>query len=355
MGLLASKAQWRILSFESSHVNAQYFASWLFYLDPPEIDPRHMHVSSSGASLVAQMVKNLPAVQATSVWSLDQEDPLDKGMAYPLQYSHLENSADRGAWWTRVHGVSKESDITWWLNNNNNVLHIINWYCYLFYYIIYKYIYFQLYFNAKLSCTYYFKNACWDIWLLLCFSHKWLDYSSHTSFKVWTYDFAQLCSRSFCVFEGKALSCPRCAQHETASSVFFGGLPWRLCPGEGDPLWSCPPPFSYNQGCLMGSPSTGGKYIHLIYNVTRAPWLRLLLSAQMCLTLCNTLDCSPPCSSVHSILQARILKWVVISFSRGSSWPRDRTCVFCVSCIAGRFFTLNHLGFWNVSPWMPFN
>ena len=40
-----------------------------------------MHVSSSGASLVAQMVKNLPAVQATSVWSLDQEDPLEKGMA----------------------------------------------------------------------------------------------------------------------------------------------------------------------------------------------------------------------------------------------------------------------------------
>ena len=278
-----------------------------------------------------------------------------EGNGYPLQYSRLQNPADRGAWWARVRGVSKESDITWWLNNNNNVLHIINWYWYLFYYIIYKYIYFQLYFNAKLSCTYYFKNACCDIWLLLCFSLKWLDYSSHTSFKVWTYDFAQLCSRSFSVLEGKALSCPWCAQHEAASSVLFGGLPWCLCPGVGDPLRSCPPRFSCNQGCLMGSPSTGGKYIHLIYNITRAPWLRHLLSAQMCLTLCNTLDCSPPSSSVHSILQARILEWVVISFSRGSSWPRDWTCVFCVSCIAGRFFILNHLGFWNVSPWMPFN
>ena len=39
------------------------------------------------------------------------------------------------------------------------------------------------------------------------------------------------------------------------------------------------------------------------------------------------------CSSVHGISQARILKWVAISFSRGSSWPRDRTCVSYVSCI----------------------
>ena len=47
-------------------------------------------------------------------------------------------------------------------------------------------------------------------------------------------------------------------------------------------------------------------------------------------------DSSPPGSSVHGILQARILVWVAISFSRGSSWPRDRTCI---SCIAGGFFT----------------
>ena len=52
---------------------------------------------------------------------------------------------------------------------------------------------------------------------------------------------------------------------------------------------------------------------------------------------CNPMDCSPPGSSVHGILQARILKWVGIPFSRGSSWPRDQTRV---SCIAGRFFTI---------------
>ena len=58
--------------------------------------------------------------------------------------------------------------------------------------------------------------------------------------------------------------------------------------------------------------------------------------AQSCLTLCDPMDCSPPGSSIHGILQARVLEWVAIPFSRGSSQPRDRTGV---SCIAGRFFT----------------
>ena len=60
-------------------------------------------------------------------------------------------------------------------------------------------------------------------------------------------------------------------------------------------------------------------------------------AAQSCLTLCDPMDCSPPGSSVHGILQARILEWVAISFSRGSSLPGDRTQV---SCIAGRHFNL---------------
>ena len=51
--------------------------------------------------------------------------------------------------------------------------------------------------------------------------------------------------------------------------------------------------------------------------------------AQSCPTLCNPMDCSPPCSSVHVIFQARILEWVAISFSRGSSRPRDWTHVSC--------------------------
>ena len=58
---------------------------------------------------------------------------------------------------------------------------------------------------------------------------------------------------------------------------------------------------------------------------------------QLCLTLCDPRNCSPPASSVHGILQARIQEWVAIPFSRGSSWPRDWTQI---SCTAGGFFTV---------------
>ena len=65
-------------------------------------------------------------------------------------------------------------------------------------------------------------------------------------------------------------------------------------------------------------------------------WLQMLV-AQLCPTLCNSKNCSPPGSSVHGISQARILQWVANSFSRGSSWPRDWTQV---SNTVGRLFTI---------------
>ena len=57
---------------------------------------------------------------------------------------------------------------------------------------------------------------------------------------------------------------------------------------------------------------------------------------QSCPTLCNPMDCSLPGFSVHGIFQARVLERVAISFSRGSSWPRNQTHV---SCVGGRCFT----------------
>ena len=66
----------------------------------------------------------------------------------------------------------------------------------------------------------------------------------------------------------------------------------------------------------------------------REPWFSLYAKwrevTQSCLTLCNPMDCSPSASSIHGIFQARILKWVAISFSEGSSRPRDWTWVFCL-------------------------
>ena len=67
------------------------------------------------------------------------------------------------------------------------------------------------------------------------------------------------------------------------------------------------------------------------------------------------LDCSPPGSSVHGISQVRILEWVAISFSRGSSWPRDWTWVSYISCIGKQI--LYHRVTWEALPlclWLPF-
>ena len=62
-----------------------------------------------------------------------------------------------------------------------------------------------------------------------------------------------------------------------------------------------------------------------------------VLVAQSCPTLCNPMDCSPSGSSVHRILQAGVLEWVPISFSRRPSRPRDQTQV---SSMVGRCFTI---------------
>ena len=62
-----------------------------------------------------------------------------------------------------------------------------------------------------------------------------------------------------------------------------------------------------------------------------------MLVALLCPTVCDPMDCSLPGFSTHGILQARILDWVAIPFSRGSSWPRDWALV---SCIAAWFFTI---------------
>ena len=62
-----------------------------------------------------------------------------------------------------------------------------------------------------------------------------------------------------------------------------------------------------------------------------------VLVTQLCPTVCDPMDCFPPGSFIHGILQARILEWAAIPFSEGSSWPRDWTRV---SCLAGKFFTI---------------
>ena len=74
---------------------------------------------------VAQMVKNLPVMQETRVWSLGWEDLLEKKMATQLQYSCLENSMDRGAWWGTICGVAE----SWiWLSDYHTHTYYLQWY-----------------------------------------------------------------------------------------------------------------------------------------------------------------------------------------------------------------------------------
>ena len=94
------------------------------------------------------------------------------------------------------------------------------------------------------------------------------------------------------------------------------------------------------------------------------PWMAIkhLLNVkvtQSCPTLCNSMDCSPPGSSVHGILQARTLEWVAIPFSRGYSWPRDWIWVSCIAKVDSLpseppnffFSRMWHYEIWFLEKW----
>ena len=83
-------------------------------------------------------------------------------------------------------------------------------------------------------------------------------------------------------------------------------------------------------------------HLMILFNLNESVFV-----TQLYLTLCNPMEYSLPGSSVHGILQARILEWVTIPFSRGSSWPRDRTQV---SCITVGYFTV-----WTTMEALLFN
>ena len=121
-----------------------------------------------------------------------------------------------------------------------------------------------------------------------------------------------------------------------------------------------------SKGFLEGShnpntPQTASSPLWCLRTYSSPPHSELSLSlssekvlvTQSCPSLCYPMHCSPPGSSVHGISQARILEWVAISFSRGSSKPRDGTRV---SCLTGRLFTTetlvkNPTAMWETWVW----
>ena len=86
-------------------------------------------------------------------------------------------------------------------------------------------------------------------------------------------------------------------------------------------------------------------------------WKVKVLVALFCLTLCDPMNCSQPGSSVHGILQARIPEWVVILFSRGSSWTRDwvRSLLHCgqnLYCMSHKGSQQIHTYIYTYIPWL---
>ena len=128
------------------------------------------------------------------------------------------------------------------------------------------------------------------------------------------------------------------------SAVSSSATPWTIA-------LQAPPSMGFSRqdcwsGCnflLQGIFPTQGLNLSLLWQVDSLPlshmgnpylmwkWSEV---AQSCLTLSDSMDCSPPGSLVHGIFQAWILEWVAISYCRRSSRPRDWICVSCVSYIS---------------------
>ena len=124
-------------------------------------------------------------------------------------------------------------------------------------------------------------------------------------------------------------------------------LTWRI-PGTAEP-GGLPSMESHRVGhdwsdLAAAAVNTGRTYLVVQPVQSWATLCEKVLVAQSCPTLWDPMDYSPPGSSVHDISQARILEWVAISFSRGSFWQRDQTCVSYL-CI-GRWvlYHLSHQG-----------
>ena len=82
--------------------------------------------------------------------------------------------------------------------------------------------------------------------------------------------------------------------------------------------------------------SSTDEWIRKMWYIHTVEWYSISVRAQLCSTLWGPMDYSLPGSSVHGILQARILEWVAVPSSRGSSWPSGRTQVCCISCTGRR-------------------
>ena len=133
-----------------------------------------------------------------------------------------------------------------------------------------------------------------------------------------------------------SLLCPPLSPRVSSDSCLLS----RWCHPSHPLLLHSPPSLSLSQhqdlSQWVSSSHQVAKVLELHLQHQSFQWVLCILGAklcQLCPTLCNPVDYSPLDFSVHGILQARILEWVAMSSSRGSSWPRDQTHVSYVSCL----------------------
>ena len=171
-------------------------------------------------------------------------------------------------------------------------------------------------------------NICWGEWCghSYCLSILWNTHKDHPTGQVppWNQQISPGIAGH---------TCPHPTHEQQPQTVTHGGSPPRPksemnhrrgpCDETGThiPVPATPRGLSAPTG--VGGPSWAWK----------CPWIWTGSEKKLCLTLGDPMNCSPPWSSVHGILQARILERAAISFSRGFSWPR-------VSCIEGSFFAI---------------
>ena len=128
---------------------------------------------------------------------------------------------------------------------------------------------------------------------------------------------------------------------EDRESSWLWATPWESKAVNSQGGCSCKPMQMTFRGSIMMQASSYDKFLLIcLYLYTRM--LAQLL--HLCPTLCDPMDCSPQGSSVHGILEARILEWVPMPSSRRFLQPRDWTDVSCISCIADEVFTAATLG-----------
>ena len=128
-------------------------------------------------------------------------------------------------------------------------------------------------------------------------------------------------------------------------------------------VWVCLVTQSCSTLCNPMNCNQLGSSVHGIVQARMVKWVAIMdwgywdwrlkkiwMCTQSCLTLCHPMDRSPPGSFVHGIFQARLLEWVAISSSRGYSRSRDWTHVSCI-CRQILYHSLSHLGKPYIVTW----